>query len=105
MSKGDLVLSLAGLDALAVQLRSIKKRMDDTGQVDRKLGNGELGSSSAFDAMEGFMDGWKDGRKEIDVGIDNVAKMSQDIVDKMTKLDVDLRNALRKHEKEGKGAK
>ena len=50
MSKGDLVLSLAGLGALAGQLRSIKERMDDTGQVDRKLGNGELGSSAAFDA-------------------------------------------------------
>ncbi|MFG3017935.1 hypothetical protein ACGFZQ_05185 [Streptomyces sp. NPDC048254] len=103
MSKGDLALSLAGLDDLAGQLRSIKQRMDDTGQVDRKLGNGELGSSAAFDAMEDFMHGWKDGRKEIDVGLENVAKMAQEIVDKMTKLDVDLRNAVRKHEKEGKG--
>ncbi|MCI3246576.1 MULTISPECIES: hypothetical protein [Streptomyces] len=105
MSKGDLVLSLAGLDDLALQLRSIKKRMDDTGQVDRKLGNGELGSASAYDAMEDFIHGWKDGRKEIDNGIDGVAKMAQDIVDKLTKLDVDLRNALRKHEEEGKDAK
>ncbi|MFJ9708592.1 hypothetical protein [Streptomyces sp. NPDC101234] len=103
MSKGDLVLSLAGLDDLAGQLRSIKQRMDDTGQVDRKLGNGELGSSAAFDAMEDFMHGWKDGRKEIDVGLENVAKMAQGIVDQMTKLDADLRNELRKHEKEGKG--
>ncbi|MEU0966546.1 hypothetical protein ABZ357_14455 [Streptomyces sp. NPDC005917] len=103
MPKGDLVLSLAGLDDLAGQLRSIKQRMDDTGQVDRKLGNGELGSSAAFDAMEDFMHGWKDGRKEIDVGLENVAKMAQEIVDKMTKLDTDLRNAVRKHEKEGKG--
>jgi archaellum component FlaC len=105
MSKGDLVLSLAGLDALAGQLRSIKKRMEDAGQVDRKLGHGELGSSSAFDAMEDFMDGWKDGRKEIDVGVDGVAKMAQEIVDKMTKLDVDLRKALSEHEKEGKDGK
>ncbi|MDH6217756.1 hypothetical protein [Streptomyces pseudovenezuelae] len=105
MAKGDLVLSLAGLDALAVQLRSIKRRMDDTGQVDRKLGHGELGSNSAFDAMEDFMRGWKDGRKEIDVGLDSVAKTAQEIVDKMTKLDVELRNSLREHEKEVKGGK
>ncbi|NUP74077.1 MAG: hypothetical protein HOQ07_05420, partial [Sinomonas sp.] len=81
------------------------RRKVDTGQVDRKLGVGELGSGTAFDAMEGFMDGWKDGRKEIDVGIDNVAKMAQEIVDKMTKLDVDLRNAVRKHEEGGQGGK
>lgn len=103
MAEGDLVLSLAGLDDLAGQLRSIKQRMDDTGQVDRKLGNGELGSSEAFDAMEDFIHGWKDGRKEIDVGLENVAKMAQGIVDQMTKLDADLRKALREHEKEGKG--
>jgi hypothetical protein len=103
MAEDDLVLSLAGLDTLAVQLRSIKKRMDDTGQVDRKLGHGELGSSPAFNAMEDFMRGWKDGRQEIDVGLNNVAKMAQEIVDKMTTLDVDLRNALREHEKEGTG--
>ncbi|MEU6278719.1 hypothetical protein [Streptomyces sp. NPDC047028] len=103
MSKADLVVSLAGLDTLAGDLRSIKKRMDDTGQVDRKLGHCELGSSSAYDAMEDFMHGWKDGRKEIDGGLDGVAEMAQAIVDKMTKLDVDLRNALREHEKEGKG--
>ncbi len=105
MPKGDLVLSLAGLETLAGQLRSIKKRMDDTGQVDRKLGHGELGSSAAFDALEGFMDGWKDGRKEIDAGIDGVAKMAQEIVDKMTKLDADLRNALREHQKGATGGK
>ncbi|QKW06513.1 hypothetical protein HUT18_08960 [Streptomyces sp. NA04227] len=106
MSKGDLVLSLAGLGDLADLLRSIKKRMDDTGQVDRKLGNGELGSSSAFDAMDDFMSGWKDGRKEIDAGVDGVAQMAQDIVDEITKLDLELRNALLKHEnKEGKGGK
>lgn len=105
MSKGDLVLSLAGLDALAGQLRSIKERMDDTGQVDRKLGNGELGSSAAFDAMEEFMHGWKDGRREIDTGLENVAKVAQEIVDKMTELDVDLRNALRKHERKAAGGK
>ncbi|MFB7493944.1 hypothetical protein ACFC09_04425 [Streptomyces sp. NPDC056161] len=102
MSKGDLVLSLAGLDTLAGRLRSIKKRMDDTRHVDRKLGDGELGSSSAFDAMEAFMDGWKDGREEIDAGLDNVAKSAQEIVDKMTKLDDELRKALREHKKEGR---
>ncbi|MFJ6084341.1 hypothetical protein ACIQI8_23350 [Streptomyces sp. NPDC092369] len=105
MAKGDLVLSLAGLDALAVQLRAIKRRMDDTGQVDRKLGHGELGSKSAFDAMEDFMRGWKDGRKGIDVGLECVAKTAQEIVDKMTKLDVELRNSLRRHEKEVKGGR
>lgn len=105
MSNGDLVLSLAGLDTLAGQLRSVKKRMDDTGQVDRKLGHGELGSSAAYDAMEDFMRGWKDGRKEIDAGLDGVAKMAQEIVDKMTELDVQLRNALRNHEKEGNRGK
>jgi hypothetical protein len=105
MAKGDLVLSLVGLEDLAGQLRSIKKRMDDTGQIDRSLGHGELGSSSALDAMNDFKDGWKDGRKEIDSGLESVSKMAQSIVDKMTKLDTDLKHQLEKKKGEGENGK
>jgi archaellum component FlaC len=96
--KGDLVVSLTGLSDLASELTSIKSRMDDTGQVDRALGHGELGSDKALDALGHFMNGWKDGRKQIDGGLDSVAKMAQGIVDQLTKTDEDLKNALAKHE-------
>lgn len=99
--KGDLVVSLTGLSDLASGLRSIKARMDDTGQVDRALWNGELGSSKALDALDHFMSGWKDGRKEIDGGIDSVVKMAEVIVDQLTKTDEDLKNALLRNQKSG----
>ncbi|MFI1096192.1 hypothetical protein [Streptomyces sp. NPDC020917] len=101
-SKGDLTLSLIGLSDLADELRSIKQRMDDTGQVDRALGHGELGSSEALDALDGFLHGWRDGRKEIDRGIDNVAEMAQTVVDQLTKTDGDLAKALADHEQQRK---
>ncbi|MBD0738565.1 MULTISPECIES: hypothetical protein [unclassified Streptomyces] len=97
-AKGDLTISLIGLSDLATGLRSVKTRMDDTGQVDRALGNGELGSSRAHDALDGFMHGWKDGRKEIDSGLESVAKMAQAVVDEITKTDQELKDALAKHE-------
>ncbi|MGW0731579.1 hypothetical protein [Streptomyces sp. NPDC002851] len=99
MAKGDLVLSLTGLDDLAGELRSIKKRMDDTGRFERELGQGEIGDSRAFDALQNFVDGWKDGRKEIDAGLEGVSKQAQEIVDKFTEQDVKLKNALEKDKK------
>lgn len=102
-SKGDLTLSLIGLSDLAHDLRSIKQRMDDTGQVDRALGHGELGSTKAWDALDGFMHGWRDGRKEIDGGLESVAKMAQSVVDEITKTDEELKNALLKHEQQHPG--
>jgi hypothetical protein len=101
-SKGDLSVSLIGLSDLATGLRSIKKRMDDTGQVDRALGSGELGSGKAQDALDDFMHGWRDGRKEIDGGIDSVVKMADAVVDQLTKTDQDLKNALLKHQEGSK---
>jgi len=101
-SKGDLAISLVGLSDLATGLRSIKKRMDDTGQVDRALGHGELGSGKALDALNDFMHGWRDGRKEIDSGLESVAGMADSVVDQLTKTDQDLKNALLKHEDGGK---
>ncbi|MFI0905590.1 hypothetical protein ACH4TE_18910 [Streptomyces sioyaensis] len=99
MAKGDLVLSLTGLDDLATELRSIKKRMDDTGRFDRELGQGEMGDSRALDALQSFVDGWKDGRKEINEGLDGVAKHAREIVDRFTQQDVKLKNALDKGKK------
>lgn len=101
MAKGDLVLSLTGLGELAGELRSIKKQMDDTGRFERELGQGELGDSRAFDALQNFVDGWKDGRKEIDNGLEGVSKQAQTIVDEFTKQDLKLKNALAKNEKKG----
>ncbi|MFI9030634.1 hypothetical protein [Streptomyces sp. NPDC053560] len=98
-SEGKLAISLAGLGHLASQLRSIKRRMDDTGNFKRQLGHDELGASRAFDALQGFLDGWKDGRKEIDNGVDAVAKQAGEIVEKFTKLDLDLKNQLEKGRK------
>lgn len=102
-SRGDLVVSLTGLSDLAAGLRSIKTRMDDTGQVDRALGGGELGSGKAQGALEDFMHGWKDGRKEIDGGLDSVSKMADGIVEGFTKADHELASALEKarHERHG----
>ncbi|WP_329135377.1 hypothetical protein OG552_21610 [Streptomyces sp. NBC_01476] len=100
-SKGDLTVSLIGLSDLATGLRSIKKRMDDTGQVDRTLGHGELGSGAAQDALDGFLHGWRDGRKEIDGGIDSVVKMADAVVEKLTRTDQDLKDALLKHQGDG----
>src|SRR5690348_2280534 len=97
-SKGDLVVSLSGLSDLASGLRSIKRRMDDTGQVDRALGHGELGAANTTDALNQFMSGWSDGRKEIGAGIDNVAKMADVIVDQLTKVDEELKEALQQHQ-------
>ncbi|MGW7488460.1 hypothetical protein [Streptomyces sp. NPDC054786] len=99
MAKGDLVLSLTGLADLAGELRSIKKRMDDTGRFEHELGQGEIGSSRAFDALQNFVDGWKDGRKEINAGLEGVSKQAQEIVDKFTEQDVKLKNALNKDKK------
>jgi hypothetical protein len=101
-SKGDLAISLAGLSDLATGLRSIKKRMDDTGQVDRGLGHGELGSAKALDSLDGFMHGWRDGRKEIDSGLESVAKMAESVVEQLTKTDQELKDALLKHQGGGK---
>lgn len=98
-SEGKLAISLTGLDHLAGQLRSIKRRMDDTGNFKRELGHDELGASRAFDALQEFLDGWKDGRKEIDNGIDAAAKQAEAIVEKFTKLDLDLKNQLEKGRK------
>lgn len=101
-AKGDLTLSLFGLSDLATGLRSVKQRMDDTGRIDRTLGHGEMGSDRALDALDGFMHGWKDGRKEIDSGLESVAKMAQAVVDQITKTDQDLKDALAKHEGGGR---
>lgn len=101
-SKGDLAVSLSGLSDLAGDLRSIKTRMNDTGQVDRTLGHGEMGSSQALDALDGFMNGWRDGRKEIGGGIDTLAKMADGIVEQLVKTDQDLKNGLLKAEGGGK---
>jgi hypothetical protein len=97
-SQGDLTLSLIGLSDLAQDLRTVKQRMDDTGQVDRALGHGELGSGKALDALDGFMHGWRDGRTEIDGGLESVARMAQSVVDQMTRTDQELKDALEKHE-------
>ena len=96
-SKGDLAVSLAGLSDLATQLKSIKDRMNDTGQVDRYLGNGDLGNNDAHGALTGFMHGWRDGRKEINGGLDSVSGMAQSVVEELTKTDEDLKNELLKH--------
>ena len=45
------------------------------------------------------MNGWKDGRKEIDGGLDSVIKMAEGIVDQLTKTDEDLKKALLKNQK------
>lgn len=100
-SKGDLAVSLAGLSDLAADLESIKDRVKDTGRVNRTLGHGELGPGPAEAALDDFVRGWKDGRTEIEAGLDSVSKMARRVVEELTKRDEELAAELRKHQSEG----
>jgi hypothetical protein len=95
--KGDLVVDLIGLSDYAGQLDSIKQRMTDTGRVDRVLGDAGLAHPAARGALDDFMTGWRDGRKEIEEGLSSVAGMARKVIEEIAKRDSDLANDLRNH--------
>jgi hypothetical protein len=66
--EGEIYCDLDAMDAIGAQLRSIHAALDDVGdRVD--VYDACLGSSLIDDAIDRFVNGWKDGRKEIREGV------------------------------------
>jgi hypothetical protein len=64
----EIYCDLDAMDAIGAQLSSIHAALDDVGdRVD--VYDARLGSSRIDDAIDGFVNGWKDGRKEIREGV------------------------------------
>jgi hypothetical protein len=71
MSDPDLYVDVDALQELARQLQNIKSALDDAGKrVDAF--DARLGSHRIEDALDDFIGGWKDGRKEITEAINGL---------------------------------
>ena len=76
----DLYVDVDALGELARQLSQIKAALESADDgVDAK--DGRLGSERIEDALDDFIDGWKDGRKKIIEGIDGLMGRIQGAVD------------------------
>jgi hypothetical protein len=76
----ELYCDLDAMEALGSQLDSIHSSLDEVGdRVD--VYDASLGSSSIEDAIDSFVGGWRDGRKEIRKGVEaasaNVKKAAE----------------------------
>ena len=90
----DLVVDLAGLAALAAQLRRITGGMDATdGQV--AAARADLGSDDVADALGGFDSRWDDGRKKIAENGTTLATMVEESVKAYRATDDQLAAGLR----------
>jgi hypothetical protein len=61
------------MEALGSQLESIHASLDDVGDRVHVYGGGQLGSVRVEDAIDSFVGGWRDGRKEIRKGVEVVS--------------------------------
>ena len=76
----DLYVDVDALGELSRQLSQIKAALESADDsVDAK--DGRLGSERIEDALDDFIDGWKDGRKKIIEGIDGLMDRIQGAVD------------------------
>lgn len=76
----ELYCDLDAMDALGSQLNSIHASLDDVGEhVD--VYDASLGSHRIEEAIDSFVGGWRDGRKEIRKGVEaasaNVTKAAE----------------------------
>ncbi|HSA49760.1 MAG TPA: hypothetical protein VLH10_06550 [Yinghuangia sp.] len=90
---GDLVVDLPALDIFARRLDLIRQTMNDTPkEVDRV--DAALGHSGASDALHGFADGWRDGRKKLEGTMKALSEMGHSVVRELTATDQNLANAV-----------
>lgn len=68
----DLYCDLDAMDALGSQLDSIHASLEDVGDRVHTYA-GQIGSHRIEDAIDSFVGGWRDGRKEIRNGVEAVA--------------------------------
>jgi len=88
-----LSVDLDGLEAFASQLKSIRERMNGTRSMFDDY-EGDLGSGEVAGALDGFEGNWKDGRAEIDGHLDGLAKMAEQVVQEIRKVDDDVARQL-----------
>lgn len=89
-----LKVDLDGLESFASQLKSIKERMNGTRSMFDSY-RGDLGSGEVAGALDSFEHNWKDGRKQIDGHLEGLAKMAEQAVREIRKVDQDLAGKLK----------
>ncbi|WP_103504807.1 MULTISPECIES: hypothetical protein [Streptomyces] len=81
------------LGEFASDVESVRNRMNGTGSmVDRY--EDDLGDSRVKNALESFVDNWKDGRAEIDGQLEAVKDITDLVVETIRDLETDLESGL-----------
>ncbi|MGP3968016.1 hypothetical protein [Streptomyces sp. 6N223] len=99
----DLVISFQDLRDFAEALESIRTRMNATGQTFDNYED-DMGDGDVRDALQDFVDNWRDGRAEIDGQLTTVRDIAESIADDFEGVDTQYASDLREGaEGEGEG--
>lgn len=82
----DLRVPFDVLENFADTMESIRTRMNATGRTFDNYGD-DVGDDGVRDALDSFVDNWRDGRDEIDGQLTSMKEIAQGIVTGFTDLD------------------
>ncbi|MFB4194512.1 hypothetical protein [Streptomyces carpaticus] len=86
MAGEDLGIPFEALEEFGGELDSIKNRMNGLGRTFDSYEE-DLGDSGVVEALDSFVDNWRDGRAEIDEQLTSLKDMTQNIITFFTDVD------------------
>ncbi|WP_049580023.1 hypothetical protein [Streptomyces sp. SBT349] len=92
-SEERLAIPLAELSEFAPQLRSVQEYMNRTGNTFDQYTDA-LGDNRVVDALDSFVDGWKDGREDISQQLTGLAEMADTVITTVNDFEVELTRSL-----------